>query len=134
MPYLRLETPAFSLEQKKIMAAELTDAVMACLNFPHNWRERIIIHFTPYQADDLAVGGRLASETEEPIYRLGFFDAGLSAAKRKKLTNALMPVFLELLGLGNGLSKQVQLLFFETQPEEWSTEGLPATQVSGSSL
>lgn len=99
MPYLRIVTPAISFEQKKIMAAELTDALVAALGLPIEERDTITIQFMSYRLEDMATGGRLVSETEEPIYRLELMTPRLTAKTRQTLKDYVIPLTLELLGL-----------------------------------
>lgn len=112
-PYLRIYAPECSLEQRKIMAAELTDAIATTLQLNEAHRQSIQIHFSSCHLDSVAVGGRLLSETQEPYYHLEFCDLGLSQSRKAELGRALMPLMLELLNLPPAEQHRVSLVFHE---------------------
>lgn len=112
-PYLRIYAPEFSLEQRKIMAAELTDAIAVALNLDMSRRSTIRIHFCLCRLDSLAIGGRLLSETEECYYHLEFYDQALSQERKAALGRYLMPLMLELLCIPVTEACRVSLIFNE---------------------
>lgn len=123
MPYLKIYAPDFSFEQKKIMAAELTDCIALALDLPEAERDRITIHFLPYRLENMAIGGRLLSETEEPDYHLEFYDAALTQPKKEKLLRYLMPLMLEQLGLPPSGAGRLNILFRACQPDDLAIGG-----------
>jgi phenylpyruvate tautomerase PptA (4-oxalocrotonate tautomerase family) len=114
-PYLRIYAPEFSLEQRKIMASELTDAIAAALHLNENRRNGVQVHFCSCRSDSLAIGGRLLSETEESYYLLEFHDFALNQ-ERKALGRHLMPLLLELLSIPPAEQCRVSLIFHEVPP------------------
>lgn len=113
MPYLRIHSPEVSFEQRKIMATELTDAIITALQLTNHTREEVTIHFIPYRLENMAVGGRLLCETEAPIYRLEFFGAPLPSIKQQQLKHHVLTQALELLGLSPSESHRLTLSVFE---------------------
>lgn len=115
MPHLRIYTPDISFEQKKIMAAELTDALAAAFRIALVDRESISIQFIPYRLENVALGGRLISETEEPVYRLELFASEPTPAAQQSLRESLFPLSLELMGLPPSESHRLSLAIIEQQ-------------------
>ena len=111
MPYLRIHAPELSFEQKKIMAAELTDAILTILERPPEARDYATIQFIPYRLENMAVGGRLLSETEEPSYQLEFHSFPLTQQQKDVLVQRLMPLLLDLLHLPPSAQDRITLLF-----------------------
>lgn len=118
MPYLLIMGPEFSLEQRKIMAAELTGALMEALEFSEDRRNWITVQFIAYAPDQIAEGGRLLSETEERSYYCQFLDFDLNMTKKKRLNAAIFPKLMELLGLDGSQTMQIKLLFQECSPQD----------------
>jgi phenylpyruvate tautomerase PptA (4-oxalocrotonate tautomerase family) len=112
-PYLRIYAPKCSLEQRKIMAAELTEAIAVSLQLDNRQRQSIQIHFNHCHLDAVAVGGRLLSETQEPYYHLEFCDIGLNQVKKAELARCLMPLMLELLNWPPAEQHRVSLVYHE---------------------
>jgi hypothetical protein len=110
---LRIHAPDFPFEQKKIMAAELTDAVASSLGLPPEARQHLAIEFIPYRLENMAVGGRLLSETEEPSYQLEFQGFPLTPRQQEALSEQLMPLLLELLHLPPSERERIAFLFQE---------------------
>lgn len=117
MPYLLLMGPSFSFEQRKIMAFELTDAILSALRLPEASRDWITIQFLTYRGDQLSVGGRLLSEIEEPNYYCQFFDIKLTQEKRERMITTIFPLLMETLGLTSSQATQIKILFQDCAPE-----------------
>ena len=98
-PYLKLTCPDLPVTERQRCAEVLTDAVVR-LNASRfvpaaDLRERYTVHFTPYNPDSMAVGGRLMQDRAEPdvtleyshrVKRRGFRNASHgSAAKSTRL-------------------------------------------------
>lgn len=115
-PYLRIYAPDCSLEQRKIMAAELTEAIADVLQLTGHRQEAIQVHFCPYHLDAVSVGGRLLSETEEPHYHLEFFGCALCQEKKAALGRRLMPLLQELLNIPYAEVSRISLIFHEVPP------------------
>jgi phenylpyruvate tautomerase PptA (4-oxalocrotonate tautomerase family) len=115
-PYLRIYAPEFSLEQRKIMAAELTDAIAHALQLEREHRETIRIHFCTCHWDNISVGGRLLSETEEHYYHMEFCGRALNQECKAALGRRLMPLMQELLNVPASEGHRISLIFHEVPP------------------
>ena len=131
MPYLLILGPEFPFEQRKIMAVELTDAIMEALAYPEFCRDWITVHFVAYQPDQVSVGGRLLSEREERNYYCQYFDGELSTAKKQKMTDAIFPLLMEQLGLDGSQARQIKFLFQNYPYEDIVIGGLPLAELLG---
>ena len=112
-PYLRIYAPEFSLEQRKIMAVELTDAIAQVLRLDGPKAEAIRIQFCPCGMDSVAVGGRLLSELEEHYYHLEFCGCALNQECKGALGRRLMPLMQELLNVPPVEGYRISLIFHE---------------------
>jgi hypothetical protein len=119
MLHLKIHAPAFSFEQKKIMAQELTDAVLQAMALPESERERILLQFIPYQPSDVALGDRLVSETEEPPCWLEIVGSGFTLARKEKLLHHLIPLMLELMKLPADAAGRLSIRFREYRVEDF---------------
>lgn len=117
-PYLRIFAPEFSLEQRKIMAAELTEAIAQALQLEQEQREEIRIHFCLCHWDNIAVGGRLLSETEEHYYHLEFCGRALNQERKSALGRLLLPLMQELLNVPAAEGERISLIFNDVPPED----------------
>lgn len=70
MPYLRLYCPPLPVRQKKLIAKELTNATMRSFKVTKDYRNRCMVQFIPFEMDDVAIDGKLLSESGEPDYHL----------------------------------------------------------------
>lgn len=68
MPGLRFYSPELSVEQKRIMAKELTEAVVSSLKLLEQGRNWTIVQFMPFKLENFAIGGRLMVDTQDPFY------------------------------------------------------------------
>jgi len=118
-PHLRIYAPEFSLEQRKIMAQELTQAIADALQLDEVRQASILIHFCVCRLDCTAVGGRLLSETEEPYYHLEFCGHALSQERKAALGRRLMPLMQELLNVPPSEAQRISLIFNEVPPGDW---------------
>lgn len=123
MPYLKLYAPEFSFEQKKIMAAELTDCIVTALALPQTARDQVTIQFMPYRLENMAIGGRLLSETEAPDYHLEFYDTALTPHKKEALARQLIPLVMEQLGLHPTEADRLSILFRSCHPGDLAMGG-----------
>lgn len=111
MPYLLIAGPECSLEQRKIMASELTEAILNALQLPEESRNWITVHFFPILSEQLAIGGNLLSSMEETAYYCQFLDINLNTQKKEALTLHLFPLLMELLGVPAAQAHRIKLLF-----------------------
>lgn len=113
MPLLRFHSPPISFEQRKIMGEELT-VILAELTGQSP--DRILIHFCPYETDQLACEGRLIQETESPVYILELLGLSASAGFRELLGQRLLEQLLDLLGLTVQEQQKIHIYYLDTQP------------------
>ena len=121
MPYLTIAAPAFSFEQKKIMADELTGTLSRILELADDQQERLLIQFLTYHPDSLAVGGRLISETETPLYRLTLHGHRLTSERRQRIADEIMPLAAQLLGLSPLRGDRLHMVFRQDEPDDVMT-------------
>lgn len=111
MPLLRFHSPPISFEQRKIMGEELS-VILADLT--DQSPDRILIHFCPYETDQLACEGRLIQETESPVYILELMDINASAGFREALSQRLLTQLLDLLGLTARDQQKIHIYYLDT--------------------
>lgn len=99
MPILRVYSPELTLEQKRLFAQELTEGVLRALGSPEQHRDRVAIHFVGYRPEDLAIGGRLAVDSQVAEYILEVTEQDLTQRKKEALLRVLTPLAARLFGL-----------------------------------
>jgi phenylpyruvate tautomerase PptA (4-oxalocrotonate tautomerase family) len=117
MPYLRLYSPELSLDQKRRIARELTEAMMKILHQKEDERYWCTLQFVPYRLEDFAVGGRLAYDSMQADYYLEYGDHHLTQERREKIAQGLTPLLAELLDLKPTETHRIQIQFkpFDTR-------------------
>lgn len=100
MPHLKLTAPPLSVEQKRRIARELTEATGRALDLPGHELAWTTVRFAPLALEDLAVGGTLACDTLDPAYELEFAEPGLSREQKILVVRTLTPLLARLFGIG----------------------------------
>jgi phenylpyruvate tautomerase PptA (4-oxalocrotonate tautomerase family) len=123
MPFLRFYSPELPVEQKRLMAQELTEAVLRALHLPDQARDWTTVQFVPFRSEDFAVAGRLMSDTDRPDYHLEFTDRGLNRTKKEALVRILTPLLARLLDLPPDETDRINIQFNEYHPEDMAVGG-----------
>ena len=123
MPYLRLYSPSLSIELKRKLAFQLTEALLNALGLDDTYRHRTMIHFAPFHPDDIAVGGELISDGGAPDYLLEITERSLSGAQKSAAVNALVPVLMKNFGLRKEQSWKVNIRFESYEPSDFAVGG-----------
>ena len=123
MPYLRLYSPEMTREQKRDAARKLTDTFQKALHLPTQARSEIIVHFMPYQLDNMAEGGILLSDAPGSIICRLLVVGFLTREKRKALNRELTPLLACLLNIAPDQMAQIQILFHSIEPHDLSFGG-----------
>lgn len=100
MPYMKVTCAEIDTAARARIAQGLTDAVVL-LNAsahiePDDLREHCTVHFTPYQPDGLAIGGRLIGDRTEADVTMEYSDWALSRRRQRRLARELTPVLAAL--------------------------------------
>jgi hypothetical protein len=111
MPLLRFYSPTLSFEQRKIMAEEFSETL---LRLTEHSGEQILIHFSPYALDQLACEGRLAHETESPVYMLELLGISGNASLRERLSQHLLSQTLDLMGLAPKDHPKIHIYYLDS--------------------
>ena len=129
MPYVTLTTPPLSLDDRQRIAHDLTEAVVRLMTpangrglSPDELRERCTVHFTPYEDDMLAIGGKLMRDREEKDVTMEFSDWGLNTRRQRKLARELTPLLASFFGLGTQLD-HVNIRFHPYPPSDFAVGG-----------
>ena len=95
MPYMKLTSAAQAPKARAQIARELTDAVVRLMTPPFGrglppeaLRERCTVHFTPYEDDAFAIGGRMMADRNEKEVTMEFADWGLNVRRQRRLAGA----------------------------------------------
>lgn len=129
MPYLRLTCPELEAQRRQAIATRLTDAINDLLFNPRGrptreeLRERTTVHFTPYAAGELFIGGRTPAERGASDITLELSDWGMSARRRRRLAWALTPVLAEVFGVPRAAWDNVNIRFHAYPPSEFAVGG-----------
>lgn len=123
MPYLRLHSPEMTREKKRDVARALTDAVQKALHLPPQLRHETLVHFMPYDPENIAVGGDLiADKPEESVCRLLVVGI-LTAERRIALNRELTPLLACLFGILPEQARRIQIHFHRVEPHDYSVGG-----------
>lgn len=124
MPYLRVTCPPLDDEQRRRVAAELTDAVVELFTPPRgptaaDIRERTTVHFVPYGDHELFVGGRAATR-EHPDVTVELSDWSMSPRRQRRVAAGLTPLLVLLF---QAEPDAVNLRFHPYPPTDFSVGG-----------
>jgi phenylpyruvate tautomerase PptA (4-oxalocrotonate tautomerase family) len=126
MPYVRIFTPDLSLDDKRSLAQELTEIIFTVIpDQPRTWTT---IHFFPLSLENVAVGGRMVSDTNEPEYHLEFGAPALGRSKKERLVQEITPVMMRRLGLTREQAYRINITFYDYGPHDVAVGGRFATQ------
>src|SRR2546423_4546157 len=99
MPYLRLYCPELPVKQKKLIAKELTNATMRSFKLTKDYRNRCMVQFIPIELGDVAIDGKLLSETGEPDYHLEVSYRTLKDEQKQAFAQEVTALLAKLLNL-----------------------------------
>lgn len=129
MPYLRITCPELSAERRRAIAERLTVAVNDLFYDPRapisrdELRERTTVHFLPYGADELFVGGRTPEERATLDLTVELSDWGMSVRQQRRLAAALTPVLAELFAVPVAQLDGINLRFHSYPPSDFAVGG-----------
>ena len=129
MPYMKLTSPSVSADTRARIARELTEEVVRLMT-PSNGRglsaselrERCTVHFTPYEPDAFAIGGRMMTERAEREVTMEFSDWGLNERRQRRLAHELTPLLARLFDL-EGRAEHVNIRFHPYAPTDFAVAG-----------
>ena len=99
MPYLRLYCPELPVKQKKLIAKELTNATLRSFKVTKDHRDRCMVQFVPFELDDVAIDGKLLSESGEPDYHLEVSYRTLTDEQKQAFAQEVTASLAKLLNL-----------------------------------
>lgn len=123
MPFLRLYSPSLSIELKRKLAVQLTEAAIRGLEYPEEVQQRTTIHFVAIEPDDVAVAGVLVSDGGTPDYTLEVTERHLTQAKKHAVVKELMPVLMKNFGLRQEQRWKVNIKFSSYALEDFAVGG-----------
>jgi len=89
MPLLRFHSTELSLDQRRMVARELTDAMARARRLEGPERDWCTVHFMPFAPDEVAIGGTLIADGKVPEFWLELSDHGLGRRDKRRLVKAL---------------------------------------------
>jgi phenylpyruvate tautomerase PptA (4-oxalocrotonate tautomerase family) len=123
MPYLRLYSPTLSIELKRKLAFQLTDATLRGFGYQDEARQRTTIHFVAFEPDDIAVAGELVADVGAPDYTLEVTEHDISDAQRRSVVKELLPVLMQNFGLRKEQRCKVNIKFNTFSPSDLAVGG-----------
>jgi phenylpyruvate tautomerase PptA (4-oxalocrotonate tautomerase family) len=123
MPFLRLYSPALSIELKRKLAFQLTDAALRGFGYQDEARRRTTIHFVAIEPDDMAVAGELISDVGAPDYTLEVTEHDISDTQRHSIVKELLPVLMQNFGLRKEQRWKINIKFTTFSPSDLSVGG-----------
>jgi len=97
MPYLRLYCPELPVRQKKMIAKELTTATMRIFKVTKDYRNRCMVQFIPIELEDVAIDGKLLTESGEPDYHLEVSHRSLTEEQKQAFAQEVTSSLAKLL-------------------------------------
>lgn len=134
MPYLRVTSPPLDAEQRRRLAVDLTDLVVRLLTPPpgrgrptaEDMRSRTTVHFTPYEPDAFAIGGKMMVDTGGRDVTVEFSDWGLSLRRQQVIARAITDLLARLLDVED--LSAVNVRFHRYQPRDFAVGGVLLAQ------
>lgn len=123
LPYLRLYMPQLSVEKKRVLAREITEALTEALHLPMPIGEWCTIHFIPLRSEDIAVGGQLACDGAEPSYLIEITDREFTAETKESVVEELRPIFMRHLGLRRDQVFDLNFRFYVCEAKDFAIGG-----------
>jgi phenylpyruvate tautomerase PptA (4-oxalocrotonate tautomerase family) len=132
MPYLRLSSLPLDEQTKRHLADELTATVLDILaGEKPEWTS---VHFTPFEPDDFAIGGRLVSDGAIPDTHLELSAPGVDEKRWFALRNRLTDVLIEALAIPDSERWHVNVKLNRYDPHSFAVAGNAADEISGHGL
>ncbi|MBV8883846.1 MAG: hypothetical protein JO235_07575 [Chroococcidiopsidaceae cyanobacterium CP_BM_RX_35] len=123
MPGLRFYSPELSVQEKRILAKELTEEIVCSLNLQVEYCNWTFIQFIPYELEDFAVGSKLIIDTQNPWYYLEIVERDLTIEKKEVVARNLTSLLGKLLKLKTEELYKINILFLEYRPEDMARAG-----------
>jgi phenylpyruvate tautomerase PptA (4-oxalocrotonate tautomerase family) len=124
MPYLRVTSLPLSLEQKRDAVEVLTNTIAQALELSGDRRDWCTVQFTPFQPEDVAVGGRLVADGKQPALHLELSAHDLSRSSKRRLADALTRAMCDLFSLAGVERYRVHVLFRDYAARDLAVGGL----------
>lgn len=128
MPYLRITCPEISSDQRRLIANRLTGAINDLFYHPRGptreeLRERTTIHFIPYSAMELFIGGRTPEERDAQDLTVELSDWSMSVRQQRKIAKTLTPLLAELFGIPATNLDGINIRFHSYPPTDFAVGG-----------
>jgi hypothetical protein len=129
MPYLRLTCPPLEPDQRRRVAARLTDEVNRLFFNPRGGlsraalREQTTVHFTPYGEGELFIGGRTPTERGGVDLTLELSDWSMGVGRQRRVAAALTPVLAELFEVPRAAWGGINIRFHPYPPTDFAVGG-----------
>lgn len=123
LPYLRLFIPDLTLEKKRTLVSEITEALIEALHLPPIVGEWCTIHLVPLKSDCIAIGGKLVADGAEPSYLVEVTDRELNQDARQAIVDALKPLLSRHLGLRPDQSFDLNFKFSVCEAKDFAIGG-----------
>ena len=129
MPYLRITCTELPAEQKREIAAQLTQKINELFFNPRGGpsqeelRERTTVHFTSYSDADLFIGGRTQKERGTPDVTVELSDWSMSVKQQRKIAKTLTPRLAELFSVAAEDSDAINIRFHSYPPSDFAVGG-----------
>jgi len=127
MAYLRLSSLPLGESTKRHVADELTATVLDIL--PDERPERTTVHFTPFEAEDFAIAGRLVSDGAIPDTHLEISAPGVDEKSWFALRNRLTDVLVEALAIPDAERWHVNVKLNRYDPHSFAVAGNAADEL-----
>jgi phenylpyruvate tautomerase PptA (4-oxalocrotonate tautomerase family) len=133
MPFLRVYSPELDLEQKRLFAHELTEGILRALGLPEQYRDRTAIHFVGYRPEEMAIGGRLAVDSQQAEYILEIVEQDLTQRKKEALVRVLTPLAARLFGLNADQIWHITMRFVSYSADDYAIGGRFVSEIETTS-
>ncbi|MBV9386749.1 MAG: hypothetical protein JOZ78_10010 [Chroococcidiopsidaceae cyanobacterium CP_BM_ER_R8_30] len=130
MPGLRFYSPEISVEEKRILAKELTKEVVSSLNLPTELSNWTFIHFVTYKLEEFAIGGNLVLDTQGPWYFLEITERNWDIEKKQTVVRNITLLLSKLLKLKSEEIYKINIILLEYKPEDMARAGKLLSQSS----
>ena len=128
---MRITSPELPDADRRVIAARLTDAVIDLWYQRRapvtrdELRERTTVHFTPYAADELFIGGRSTNERGATDVSVELSDWSMSVRHQRRAARTLTPLLCELF---RATPSDVNLRFHSYPPTDFAVAGMLLSQ------
>ena len=129
MPYLKITCPELVESNFQQIAHRLTEEINNLFYHPkarltrQELRERTTIHFVPYKANEIFIGGRTPKDRRKTDITIEFSDWFLSVKAQTKIAAALTPVVAELYGVLSSDRDNINIRFHSYPPTDFAVGG-----------